>query len=94
MPNRVNADARLHVRAFGAVWRFARGHLPTLVTVVFILGICAALGAGVRLGIRKRAAYDACRSACAADCFGVQYSSGDYCTCDTRAVVPGCEVSQ
>ena len=94
MQERVNADARHGVRAFGAVWRFARGHLPTLCLILCVLGICAALGLGVRSGLRKRAEYEACQAACATDCFGVHEAIGDHCTCDTRAVVPGCEVSR
>jgi hypothetical protein len=38
MEDRVNVDSRHGVRAFGAVWRFARGHLPTLCIIVCVLG--------------------------------------------------------
>jgi hypothetical protein len=65
-----------------------------LAAALFALTLIGMCGAGVYLGVSDRAHYDVCQAACSAECLGVERYSADYCTCDTRAVVPGCEVSR
>lgn len=88
MTDRVNADLRLHARAKCETLetpRVARGPRSCMVLLAALFALTGCAGNG---GLRE------CRARCAAECLGVQtwQMLGEYCTCDTRAVVPGCEV--